>query len=87
MTARPYKVICISVFAEDLVAIDAKVAELKRRGYTRANRSMLVRCAIAGVDPAHLAPEMAARLFADNERSSAPACSSDAEITLEATTR
>ncbi len=45
-----YKVICISMYTKDLESLDAKVAELKRRGYTKANRSALIRHALAVVD-------------------------------------
>jgi len=31
-----YKVICISMYTRDLEDLDAKVAELKRRGWTKA---------------------------------------------------
>ncbi len=51
-TQRPshYKVICISMYNDDLAGLDAKVAELKARGYTKANRSALIRHALSVVD-------------------------------------
>ncbi|MBI4701894.1 MAG: hypothetical protein HY744_12205 [Deltaproteobacteria bacterium] len=45
-----YKVICISLYTEDLGRLDGMVGELKRRGYTKANRSALIRHALAQVD-------------------------------------
>ena len=50
--AKPthYKVICISMYTRDLEELDAKVAELKRRGWTKANKSQLIRLALSQVD-------------------------------------
>ncbi len=50
--ARPthYKVICISMYTRDLEELDAKVAELKRRGWTKANKSQLIRLALSQID-------------------------------------
>jgi hypothetical protein len=50
--AKPthYKVICISMYTQDLEELDAKVAELKRRGWTKANKSQLIRLALAQID-------------------------------------
>lgn len=48
---RGYSCIAISLYDEDAARIDAKVAELRARGLRRANRSMLVRAAIAAFDP------------------------------------
>lgn len=45
-----YKVICISMYTRDLEELDAKVAELKRRGWTKANKSQLIRLALSQVD-------------------------------------
>jgi hypothetical protein len=45
-----YKVICISIYTRDLEELDAKVAELKRRGWTKANKSQLIRLALNQVD-------------------------------------
>jgi len=46
--AKPehYKVICISIYTNDLEQLDAKVAELKRRGFTKLNKSRLIRIAL-----------------------------------------
>jgi hypothetical protein len=50
--AKPshYKVICISLYNEDLQRLDAMVDELKERGFTKANRSALIRFALEQVD-------------------------------------
>jgi hypothetical protein len=45
-----YKVICISMYIEDLDHLDAMVDRLKARGLTKANRSALIRYALAQVD-------------------------------------
>lgn len=41
-----YKVICISTYTSDLAKLDATVAELKRRGFTKASRSGVLRAAM-----------------------------------------
>ena len=48
--ASHYKVICISMYLEDLGRLDAMVDELKARGLTKANRSALIRFALNEVD-------------------------------------
>ena len=45
-----YKVICISMYTEDLKRLDHMVETLKGRGLTKANRSALIRYALSGVD-------------------------------------
>jgi hypothetical protein len=45
-----YKVICISMYNDDLSRLDAMVDELKERGFTKANRSALIRMALEQVD-------------------------------------
>ncbi len=45
-----YKVVCISLYNEDIANLEAMVAELKRRGHTKANKSQLIRAALAQVD-------------------------------------
>jgi hypothetical protein len=45
-----YKVVCISIYAEDLEQLDGYVAELKSRGIRRANRSWLIRVALDRLD-------------------------------------
>ena len=45
-----YKVICISMYTKDIEELDAKVHELKRRGWTKANKSHLIRLALAQLD-------------------------------------
>lgn len=50
--AKPqhYKVICISMYTDDLKRLDQMVEALKARGLTKANRSALIRYALAEVD-------------------------------------
>ena len=50
--AKPahYKVICISMYTEDLKRLDDMVELLKGRGLTKANRSALIRYALGEVD-------------------------------------
>ena len=52
ITAKPehYKVICISLYNQDLEGLDAMVEKLKSRGLTKANRSALIRHALEQVD-------------------------------------
>ncbi len=45
-----YKVICISMYTGDLERLDEMVDELKAMGLTKANRSALIRHALATVD-------------------------------------
>jgi len=45
-----YKVISISMYTEDIEGLDALVAELKKRGHTKANRSQLIRYALSLID-------------------------------------
>ncbi len=50
--AKPahYKVICISLYTQDLQRLDGMVDDLKARGLTKANRSALIRAALDQVD-------------------------------------
>ena len=51
-TEKPthYKVICISIYNDDLEHLDNLVKQLKKRGMTKANRSALIRAALQQVD-------------------------------------
>jgi hypothetical protein len=49
-----YKVICISMYNDDLHKLDDMVRELKQRGYTKANRSALIRHALSVLDIDHV---------------------------------
>jgi hypothetical protein len=49
-----YKVVCISLYTEDIENLETLVAELKRRGHTKANKSQLIRAALAQVDLAKI---------------------------------
>ena len=45
-----YKVICISMYTDDLKRLDTMVDSLKARGLTKANRSALIRYALGTID-------------------------------------
>lgn len=45
-----YKVICISMYTDDLARLDGMVEDLKKRGLTKASRSALIRHALTLVD-------------------------------------
>lgn len=45
-----YKVISVSLYTEDLQRLQGLVDELKRRGYSRANKSLLIREALRQID-------------------------------------
>lgn len=49
-----YKVICISMYTEDLKRLDSMVDALKSRGLTKANRSALIRYALGAVNLDHV---------------------------------
>jgi hypothetical protein len=49
--ARPqararFKLVCISLYHEDIARLEALVGELRRRGDARANKSQVVRLAL-----------------------------------------
>jgi len=45
-----YKIVCISLYTEDIARLETLVAELKRRGHTKANKSAVIRYALDSVD-------------------------------------
>ena len=45
-----YKIVCISLYLEDIERLEAMVAELKRSGHSKANKSQLIRAALDQVD-------------------------------------
>ena len=45
-----YKIVCISLYTEDIERLDALVAELKKLGHTKANKSAIIRYALEAVD-------------------------------------
>ena len=47
---KPYRKLCVSIYDPDIARWDAFVRELKRRGYTKANRSALLRYAMRQLD-------------------------------------
>lgn len=42
-----YRVVCFSLYTQDIARLDALVAEMKRRGWTKASKSALIRLALA----------------------------------------
>jgi hypothetical protein len=51
-----YKVVCISLYTNDIENLEETVAELKRRGHTKANKSQLIRQALRQLDIDKLPP-------------------------------
>lgn len=49
---RTYKLVTISMYNADVDELERKVAELKGRGIRRANKSWLIRVALARLDVA-----------------------------------
>ena len=49
-----YKIVCISLYTEDIERLEALVADLKKRGHTKANKSALIRYALDSVDIAKM---------------------------------
>jgi len=45
-----YKICCISLYMEDIARLDKMVKELKGRGYTKANKSQIIRYALSTVN-------------------------------------
>jgi hypothetical protein len=49
-----YKIVCISLYTEDIERLEALVTELKKRGHTKANKSAVIRYALDSVDIAKM---------------------------------
>ncbi|MEZ0310186.1 MAG: ribbon-helix-helix domain-containing protein [Myxococcota bacterium] len=49
-----YKIVSISLYNEDIERLDRMVAELKKRGHYKANKSQLIRYALAQLDVAKM---------------------------------
>ena len=45
-----YKVVCISLYNEDIERLEKLVKDLKRRGYSKANKSLVIRAALEQLD-------------------------------------
>jgi hypothetical protein len=45
-----YKIVCISLYTDDIERLERMVDTLKRRGHTKANKSQLIRAALDQVD-------------------------------------
>ena len=52
-----YKVISISMYTDDIERLSSIVDELKARGHTRANKSMVIREALRQLDLAQVPPQ------------------------------
>jgi hypothetical protein len=50
--AKPthYKIVCISLYTPDITRLNEQVAALRQRGYTRVNKSQLIRMALELLD-------------------------------------
>jgi hypothetical protein len=45
-----YKIVCISLYNEDIARLEQLVAELKKRGHSKANKSQIIRFALDTID-------------------------------------
>lgn len=45
-----YRIVCISLYNRDIERLEELVAELRRRGFSKANKSQLIRFALDTVD-------------------------------------
>jgi hypothetical protein len=45
-----YKIVCISLYTDDIERLERMVETLKGRGHTKANKSQLIRAALDQVD-------------------------------------
>jgi len=54
---KQHKVVCISLYLEDIEMSDQIVKVLKQNGFTNMNRSRLIRLALDQFDPTKLNPE------------------------------
>jgi hypothetical protein len=52
-----YKIVSISLYTEDIARLEQLVAELKRRGHYKANKSQLIREALLQLDLDRVAPQ------------------------------
>lgn len=51
-----YRVVCISLYIEDIAALEQLVARAKMRGYSRANKSEVIRRALGQINMARAYP-------------------------------
>jgi hypothetical protein len=54
---KPHKPVCISMYLDDIALTEQMIAGLKRDGFTRMNRSRLIRLALEQFDASKLTPE------------------------------
>ena len=57
LNTKPHKVVCISMYLEDIAKAEAIVNLLKQEGFTNMNRSRLIRLALDQFDAGVLKPE------------------------------
>ncbi len=49
-----YKIVCISLYNQDIERLELLVQELKKRGHTKANKSQVIRAALDQIDLAKI---------------------------------
>jgi hypothetical protein len=54
---KPHKVVCISMYLSDIELAEQMINGLKREGFTKMNRSRLIRLALDQFDLTKLRPE------------------------------
>lgn len=54
---KPHKIVCISMYIDDIDMAAQMIAGLKRDGFTNMNRSRLIRLALEQFDARKLTPE------------------------------
>ena len=54
---KPHKVVCVSMYLDDIKRAEQMIAGLKRDGFTKMNRSRLIRLALEQFDASKLSPE------------------------------
>ena len=54
---KPHKVVCISMYIDDIDMAQQMIDGLKRDGFTNMNRSRLIRLALEQFDGSKLKPE------------------------------
>jgi hypothetical protein len=62
-----YKIVSISLYRKDIERLERMVAELKRRGHYKANKSQLIRYALAHLDLAQVPDADRAPALFDSE--------------------
>jgi hypothetical protein len=71
MSERPYKILCISLYEDDIVLLDAAVERLKRH-VRSANRSALLRAGLLMMNDAQVAAFLRSEVKERNARRAHP---------------